>query len=121
VVAGIFLAVQVTLGTNNVGVSFPLPAFTACFLGGATLAGGRGVFIGVLLGTVLLSMLNNIAPLLGWPQATSTVITGVLTVIAVMAYADYRRAGARRRRRGKGGGTSSSLVAPDSGSEEAVA
>jgi ribose transport system permease protein/ribose transport system ATP-binding protein len=97
VVAGIFLLAQVTVATNNLGTSFPLLAFTACFLGGAALSGGRGVFLGVVLGAVFLGMLTNIAPLLGWPAATSTIMTGVLTLVAVTAYAERRRGGWRRR------------------------
>jgi ribose transport system ATP-binding protein len=99
IIAGIFLLAQVTVASNNLGVSFPLPAFTACFLGGAALAGGRGVFLGVILGAVFLGTLTNITPLLSWSTATSQIATGVLTVIAVIAYAEHRRGRRRGRRR----------------------
>jgi ribose transport system ATP-binding protein len=97
--AGIFLLAQVFIATNNLGASFPLLAFTACFLGGAALSGGRGVFLGVILGAVFLGMLTNIAPLLGWPAATSVIVSGVLTLVAVIAYAERRGGGGSRRGR----------------------
>src|SRR4029078_68631 len=55
VIGGIFLAAQVGGGSNDVGVGLGLPAFAACFLGGAVLTGGRGTFIGAALGAVFLT------------------------------------------------------------------
>jgi ribose transport system ATP-binding protein len=86
VVAGLLLAVQVGLGQNSAGVDFALPAFTACFLGGAALAGGAGSFIGALLGALFLSTLTNVIPLLGLPDAMNGVFTGGLTILAVVIY-----------------------------------
>jgi ribose transport system ATP-binding protein len=83
---GLLLAGQVGLGQNSAGATYTLPAFTACFLGGAGLAGGRGSFVGALVGAVFLTMLVNVTPLLSLPSATSELITGVLTVVAVVAY-----------------------------------
>jgi ribose transport system ATP-binding protein len=96
VIAGIFLAPQIGIGDNSVGVGYALPSFTACFLGGAGLRGGRGSFVVTALGALFLALLGNVAPLanisLGWVD----VVTGVLTVLAVAAYAS---AGASRSRR----------------------
>jgi ribose transport system ATP-binding protein len=86
VVAGLVLASQVGIGEATVGSSYPLTAFTACFLGGAVLTGGRGSFVGALLGAIFLSMLINVTPLLALQTAWSQTATGVLTVLAVLAY-----------------------------------
>jgi ribose transport system ATP-binding protein len=86
VAAGLFLGVQVAVGQNNVAQDYALPAFTACFLGGAALTGGRGSFIGALLGAIFLTLLINVTPLLNLPSATAQTVTGVLTIVAVAGY-----------------------------------
>jgi ribose transport system ATP-binding protein len=93
VVAGLFLGVQVAVGQNGIGLSYALPAFTACFLGGAALTGGRGSFLGAFLGAFFLALLINVTPLLNLPTATAQTATGVLTILAVAAYSitgDFR-------------------------------
>jgi len=84
---GIFLASQVGMGSNDVGLSFALPTFAACFLGGASLAGGRGTFLGASLGVVLLTMIGNAGLLLGYTDAVSQIIYGVILLVAVTSYA----------------------------------
>ena len=61
VIGGIFLAAQVGVGSNDVGLGLALPAFAACFLGGAVLTGGRGTFVGAAFGAVFLTVISNAA------------------------------------------------------------
>jgi ribose transport system ATP-binding protein len=95
VIAGIFLATQLGAGSNDAGVTFPLLGFTACFLGGAALTGGRGSFVGAVIGALFLTLLVNITPLLTINTAWSQIATGVLTVLAVTAYSIKRTGGGR--------------------------
>ena len=87
VLGGLFLATQVGMGSNDVGLGFALPTFAACFLGGATLTGGRGTFLGAGLGVVLLTMIGNAALLLGQTNAVTQIIYGVILLVAVTSYA----------------------------------
>jgi ribose transport system ATP-binding protein len=103
VVAGLFLAAQVSIGDSTVGKSYALLTFTACFLGGASLTGGYGSFVGAVLGAILLSLLVNITPLLELPASMSTLVSGVLTVVAVLGYSLAGRFSLPRRS-GAGGG-----------------
>jgi len=96
VIAGLFLSVQVGIGENSAGAGFALPTFTAAFLGGAALTGGRGSFIGALLGAFFVSLLINVTPLLRIESAWSTLLTGVLTIVAVLAYSFTGTKGVRR-------------------------
>ena len=98
-VGGVFLATQVGTGSNDVALSLALPTFAACFLGGATLTGGRGTFVGASLGVILLTMIANAAQLLGASYALSQVIYGVILLIAVAAYALAERSAGRSARR----------------------
>ncbi|MFL5843515.1 MAG: ATP-binding cassette domain-containing protein [Solirubrobacteraceae bacterium] len=102
VTAGLFLAVQVAVGQNGIASTYALPAFTACFLGGAALTGGRGSFVGAVLGAVFLTLLVNVTPLLELNSAWADTATGVLTILAVVAYSltgDSRRVSVRWRSR----------------------
>jgi ribose transport system ATP-binding protein len=112
VIAGLFLGVQVSVGQSNVASDYALPAFTACFLGGAAMTGGRGSFVGALLGGLFLTLLINVTPLLNLPSATAQTVTGVLTIVAVAGYTltgdraarwrGWRRSGSGRTRSGQG-------------------
>ena len=96
VVAGIALAGQVGIGDNSVGSGYTLTAFAAVFLGGAVMTGGRGSFIGAVLGAVFLSLLDNVAPLLSIPPATTQLLDGAILLLAVATYAIANRVRARR-------------------------
>jgi ribose transport system ATP-binding protein len=98
-IAGLFLAVQVGVGDPNAGTNFALPAFTACFLGGAALTGGKGSFVAALFGALFISLLTNITPLLNLNGGLSTLLTGVLTILAVLAYSFTQQGGRSRIRR----------------------
>ena len=71
VVGGVFLASQTGLGSNAVGAGYTLTCFTAVFLGGAVLTGGKGSFVGAVLGALFIGLLGNVTPLLNIPAACS--------------------------------------------------
>jgi ribose transport system ATP-binding protein len=92
VIGGICLASLTGTGENNVGASYSLPCFAAVFLGGAVLTGGRGSFIGAVLGALFLSLLNNVTPLLNIPNAVNQTLYGAILFVAVGAYVAADRA-----------------------------
>ncbi|WP_327747923.1 ATP-binding cassette domain-containing protein [Streptomyces europaeiscabiei] len=92
VIGGVFLASQTGLGSNAVGAGYTLPCFAAVFLGGAVLSGGRGSFIGAMLGALFLGLLNNVTPLLHIPDAWQQILYGGILLVAVGAYASLERA-----------------------------
>ncbi len=51
---GIMLASQVAIGDPSVGLNYTLTSITAVVLGGASIFGGRGSFIGAFCGAVLI-------------------------------------------------------------------
>ena len=68
---GLFLAAQVQIGDPNAGFSFTLTSIAAAVLGGASLLGGRGSFIGAVVGALFLNVIINILPYLGWSRPTA--------------------------------------------------
>ncbi len=91
VVGGICLASLTGIGTNDAGTGYSLPCFAAVFLGGAVLTGGRGSFIGAVLGALFLSLIDNATPLLNIPNGAKQALYGVILIIAVAAYAGVQR------------------------------
>jgi ribose transport system ATP-binding protein len=86
VVAGFMLGAQVGVGDPTVGMSFALTSIAAAVLGGASLLGGRGSFVGAVLGALFLSLIINIIPLLGWSSSLAQISGGALTLFALVLY-----------------------------------
>jgi ribose transport system ATP-binding protein len=97
VVGGVFLASQTGMGANDVGAGYSLPVFAAVFLGGAVMSGGRGSFVGAVLGALFLSLINNVTPLLGIPAASQDLIYGAILILAISVYATVNRSRGRQR------------------------
>ena len=79
------------------GNFYELYAIAAAVLGGCSLRGGEGSILGILLGTVLLQVLQNLVNLLGIPSSLNFAVMGTVILIGVVADgALSRRAAARR-------------------------
>ncbi|WP_339418026.1 MULTISPECIES: ABC transporter permease [unclassified Pseudomonas] len=82
-IAGLVLTSRLMSGQPNAGVSFELDAIAAVVLGGASIAGGRGVIVGTLLGALLLGVLNNGMNMLGVSPYVQSVIKGGIILLAI--------------------------------------
>jgi ribose transport system ATP-binding protein len=83
--AGFYLAAQVQIGSPLIG-NFSLESIAAAVLGGASLAGGRGSFVGTLLAALFLSLIDNVLPLFHQPTEYSQITIGVLILVALVLY-----------------------------------
>ena len=92
---GVMLMAQIGVGDPTQGVGYTLSSITAVVLGGASLFGGRGSFIGALLGAALIQTIMNATTFLGLQQAWQQWFLGALTLIAAAIYTQARRAGQR--------------------------
>ena len=68
-VAGIAVAAQVSIGDATVGGNYTLLAIAAPVLGGASLLGGRGSFLGCLVGAIVLAVTQSLPQVLGISDA----------------------------------------------------
>ena len=66
------------------GQSFELDAIAAAVIGGTSLAGGRGSVVGTLVGSLILTLLDNILGLNGVSDNTQLIIKGLIVVAAVV-------------------------------------
>ncbi|MCA9911048.1 MAG: amidohydrolase family protein, partial [Anaerolineae bacterium] len=85
-VAALFLAAQVGVGDARVGSTFALSSIAAAVLGGTSLGGGRGSFIGALTAALFLSLITNVLPLIGLSSSYGLIIVGVLTIVGLILY-----------------------------------
>lgn len=81
--AGLVLTSRLMSGQPNAGVAFELDAIAAVVLGGASIAGGRGVILGTLVGALLLGVLNNGLNMLGVSPYVQSVIKGGIILLAI--------------------------------------
>ena len=84
--AGVLLAAQVGIGDSTVGNQYTLLAVAAPILGGASLLGGRGSFVGCLIGSVLLALALALPTVLSLSDGTGYLLAGGLTLLALLIY-----------------------------------
>jgi ribose transport system ATP-binding protein len=87
--AGLFLGSEVGFGAPTVGSGYTLTSIAAAVLGGAALSGGRGSFVAAILGALFFTMILNIITLLGLNAAAGIIISGSLTLLAVLLYSGW--------------------------------
>jgi len=85
-IASFFLAVQVGIGDPRAGSGYALTSITAAVLGGTSLIGGRGTFIGAVVAALFLSLIINVLPLLGLSTEVGLITIGVLMIMGVILY-----------------------------------
>lgn len=85
-VAAIFLAMYTrSISPASHGNFYELYAIAAAVLGGCSLRGGEGSILGVVLGTVLLQVLQNLVNLLGIPSSLNFAVMGSVIILGVLA------------------------------------
>lgn len=85
-VASFFLAAQVGIGDPRAGTSYALSSLAAAVLGGSSLMGGRGTFIGAIVSALFLTLIINILPLLGLSNVVGLISVGVLLLLGLAFY-----------------------------------
>jgi len=90
-VGAVMLMAQIGVGDPRQGINYTLSSITAVVLGGTSLRGGRGTFIGTVLGAVLLTEVLNAVAFLGLTQTYQYAFQGALIVIAALIYSAIRR------------------------------
>jgi ribose transport system permease protein len=72
-----------SISPSNHGSFYELYGIAAAVLGGCSLRGGEGSIIGILLGTALLQVLQNLVNLLGIPSSYNFAVMGGVILLGV--------------------------------------
>jgi ribose/xylose/arabinose/galactoside ABC-type transport system permease subunit len=82
-VGGLAITSLSRVGAWYNGAGYDFKAVTAVVIGGMTLAGGRGTILGVLGGSLIIGIMNNIMTLLGIGTFSQDMIRGAIFIIVV--------------------------------------
>ncbi|MBX5441417.1 MAG: ATP-binding cassette domain-containing protein [Solirubrobacteraceae bacterium] len=93
--ASVMLAVQIGTGDATAGQAYTLQSIAAVVVGGASIFGGRGSFLGALLGALLLTEVINALPFLQLGNAWQFWVPGGVVLIAAALFARAERADRR--------------------------
>ena len=81
--AGMIFAARLNTATPKGGLGFELDVIAACFIGGASAAGGVGKVTGVVIGAFIIGVMNNGMSILGIGIDYQQVIKGLVLLGAV--------------------------------------
>ena len=81
--AGMIFAARLNTATPKGGLGFELDVIAACFIGGASAAGGVGKVTGVVIGAFIIGVMNNGMSIMGIGIDYQQVIKGLVLLAAV--------------------------------------
>jgi ribose transport system permease protein len=83
---GVLLAGYSSKAAQSMGDVYLLPAIAAVVLGGTSILGGRGSYLGTVAGAILITLLQSILSVMQIPEAGRQVIYGIVIVIMLLLY-----------------------------------
>jgi ribose transport system permease protein len=97
-IAGVMLAFYTnSISPSTHGNFYELYGIAAAVLGGCSLRGGEGSIVGIVIGTALLQVLQNLVNLLGIDSALNYAVMGTVVLLGVMADQILQKRRARKR------------------------
>jgi len=85
-VSGILLAFYTnSISPSSHGSFYELYGIAAAVLGGCSLQGGEGSIVGIVIGTALLQVLQNLVNLLGIPSSLNFAVMGAVILVGILA------------------------------------
>ena len=82
--AGMIVTARLNSATPKAGVGFELDVIAAVFIGGASMTGGSGKIVGVVVGAFIMGVMNNGMSLMGIGIDYQQVIKGLVLLAAVI-------------------------------------
>ena len=83
---GVLLAGYASKAAQSMGDAYLLPAIAAVVLGGTSILGGRGTYLGTVAGVILITLLQSILSVMQMPEAGRQIIYGVVIVAMLLLY-----------------------------------
>jgi ribose transport system permease protein len=89
--AGVLLAGYSQRAYQAMGDPYLLPAIAAVVIGGTNILGGRGRYLGTLVGVILIVLLNSVLSIMEMPEAGRQVIYGGVIILMLLVYGGGER------------------------------
>jgi ribose transport system permease protein len=89
--AGVLLTGYSTKAYQAMGDAYLLPAIAAVVLGGTNILGGRGSYIGTVVGVILITLLQSILSVMQIPEMGRQIIYGIVIIAMLLVYGRGRR------------------------------
>lgn len=83
---GVLLAGYASKAAQSMGDAYLLPAIAAVVLGGTSILGGRGSYLGTVAGVILITLLQSILSVMQMPEAGRQITYGVVIVAMLLLY-----------------------------------
>lgn len=83
-IGGVILTSYFSSARSDLGAQAILPVITAVVLGGTSILGGRGTVLGTAIASVVVGMMNYGLQLSGMSSEQTTIIVGVMLILAVL-------------------------------------
>lgn len=83
---GILLAGYASKAAQSMGDAYLLPAIAAVVLGGTSILGGKGSYLGTVAGVILITLLQSILAVMQMPEAGRQIIFGVVIIAMLLLY-----------------------------------
>ena len=83
---GVLLAGYASKAAQSMGDAYLLPSIAAVVLGGTSILGGRGSYLGTIAGVILITLLQSILSVMQMPEAGRQIIYGVVIVVMLLLY-----------------------------------
>ena len=84
--AGVLLTGYSTKAYQAMGDAYLLPAIAAVVLGGTNILGGKGSYLGTVVGVILITLLQSILSVMQMPEAGRQIIYGVVIIAMLLLY-----------------------------------
>jgi ribose transport system permease protein len=88
---GVLLAGYASKAAQAMGDPYLLPAIAAVVLGGTSILGGRGSYVGTVAGVILITLLQSILSVMQMPEFGRHVSYGIVIVAMLLVYGRGRR------------------------------
>jgi ribose transport system permease protein len=83
---GALLAGYASKAAQSMGDAYLLPSIAAVVIGGTSILGGRGSYLGTVVGVILITLLQSILSVMQMPEAGRQIIYGVVIIAMLLLY-----------------------------------
>lgn len=83
---GVLLAGYASKAAQSMGDAYLLPAIAAVVLGGTSILGGRGSYLGTIAGVLLITLLQSILSVMQMPEFGRQILYGVVIILMLLLY-----------------------------------